>query len=88
MIVDQRIYRTADGRLCSEGDPEAAFLVYPAGTELSDEEARRAGLLEEKKPAAKMADKLADKAADKPADKAFSMPAETRRGPGRPRKSE
>jgi len=69
MIVDKRLYRTADGRLVEEGDSEAAFLAYPAGTELSDEEARRAGLLVEKKAPPKAMAKPADKAAPKTADK-------------------
>jgi hypothetical protein len=67
--VDQRLYRTTDGKLVEEGDPAAAFLAYPAGTELSDEEARREGLLVERKAAPKAQAKPADKAAPKPADK-------------------
>jgi len=68
MIIDKRLYRTADGRLVEEGDPAAAFLAYPVGTELSEEEARRAGLLPAKtvpKAAAKPADKAVPKTADK-----------------------
>lgn len=26
-----RVYRTSDGHLCKEGDPEAAFLAYAVG---------------------------------------------------------
>jgi len=69
MIVEKRLYRTTDGKLVEEGDPDAAFLAYPAGAELSDEEARREGLLSEKKPPPKAAAKPADKAAAKAADK-------------------
>jgi hypothetical protein len=42
--TDRRVYRTTDGRLVEENDPEAAFLAYPKGEEVSDAEARRVGL--------------------------------------------
>jgi hypothetical protein len=84
MIVDKRLYRTADGRLVGEGDPDAAFLAYPAGTEIPDTEAVKEGLL--KKAAAKPADKAAPKPADKAAHAESESEPAPRRGPGRPRK--
>lgn len=65
MIVDRRVYRTVDGRLVEEGDPEAAFLAYPAGEEVVDAEARRSGLTE-------FLAKAGVKAKAKPADKAVT----------------
>lgn len=45
--VQRRLYWTADrSRLVAHGDPAGAFLAFPAGAELSMEEARRYGLLE------------------------------------------
>lgn len=35
MKATQRLCRTADGRLVSETDPDAAFLAYAVGKELS-----------------------------------------------------
>lgn len=73
--VTERVYRTADGRLCRHGDPESAFLAFPAGVELSDEEAKRSGLVslfapapEEKVPE-KSAVPAPNKMAARPADK-------------------
>jgi len=34
MKATQRIYRTADGELVTEGDPRAAFLAVPQGDEV------------------------------------------------------
>lgn len=65
--VSERIYRTTDGRLVRENDPDAAFLAYPAGQDLSDEEAQRFGLLDF---GAKRAPQPADKLATRPRDKA------------------
>lgn len=42
--VPERLYRTESGRLVRHGDPEAAFLAFPVGHELSDEEAERLGV--------------------------------------------
>lgn len=43
--VRQRLYHTADkSRLVTESSPEAAFLAFPAGAEMSDEEAERFGV--------------------------------------------
>lgn len=36
MVITQRVYRTNDGRFVGEGHPDAAFLAYPAGTEVAD----------------------------------------------------
>jgi hypothetical protein len=59
-VVRGRWYWTADkSRLVGEGDPEAAFLAYPAGTEIPDGEAKRVGL--PAGAAAKMAPKPQDK---------------------------
>jgi hypothetical protein len=44
--VPERLYRTTGDRFVAHGDPEAAFLAFPAGAELSDEEARRLGVAE------------------------------------------
>lgn len=45
--VPRRLYWVADrSRLVSHGSPEAAFLAFPAGAELSLEEARRFRLLD------------------------------------------
>lgn len=79
--VPERVYRSADGRLVRQDDPEAAFLAYVAGHELSDNAAKREGLPEffakknraqtpRDKQAAKPADKAGDRAADKDADEA------------------
>jgi len=64
MIVTRHVWRTEDGRLVEDGDPEAAFLAYPAGSELGDAEAERLGL-----PLTKQAAKPADKTRVKPEDK-------------------
>lgn len=42
--VPERLYRTVTGRLVRHNDPEASFLAFPAGHELSDEEAARHGV--------------------------------------------
>lgn len=65
--VPIRVYRTADGRLVKHGDPDAAFLAYPAGMELSEEEATRFGVaaLFERKSAGRAQDKMASRPADK-----------------------
>jgi hypothetical protein len=43
--VPRHIWRTADGRLVSDGHLDAAFLAYPAGEEISDSVAEEKGLL-------------------------------------------
>jgi hypothetical protein len=51
--VPRRLYWTLDkDRLVEHDDPAAAYLAYPAGEELSPEEARRHGLLELDQPPA------------------------------------
>lgn len=52
MRAEQRICRTTDGRLVPEGDPDAAFLAYAVGDDISEADAERL----------KAADKPADKA--------------------------
>lgn len=42
--VPERLYKTTDGRLVRHNDPAAAFLAFPAGHELSEEEAQRWGV--------------------------------------------
>lgn len=44
MIINQRVYVTNDGRYVGEGDPDAAFLAFSAGTEVADREVQRLGL--------------------------------------------
>lgn len=68
--VPFRVCRTTDGRLVREGDPEAAFLAYPEGEELADEEAKRSGLLELCEPEPKAAPKPQDKSGAVRANKA------------------
>ncbi len=43
--IPHHIWRTDDGRLVPHGDPEAAFLAYPAGEELTDHDAEARGVL-------------------------------------------
>lgn len=65
-LATERIYKTREGVICAEGDPEVAFLAYAVGDELSaDDEA-----------ALKNVASSADKAAPKPADKAVRKPRE------------
>lgn len=42
--VPKHIWRTTDDRLVPHGDLEAAFLAYPAGTEMSDHDAEARGV--------------------------------------------
>lgn len=65
-IVPERLYRTEGGVLVRHGDPAAAFLAFPAGTELSDEEATRHGLVAF----------FAVKAKDAPENKMVARPAD------------
>jgi hypothetical protein len=64
--VPQHIWRTKDGTLVPHGDPDAAFLAYAAGDELSDREAKARGLLTV----------YPEKSRRKPADKAMAKPAD------------
>jgi hypothetical protein len=72
VIVEGRWCWNANrSRLVREGDPEAAFLAYPAGVSISDEEARRVGLpvdpvqVPERKSVRKPADKMMPAPSDK-----------------------
>lgn len=62
MRIEEHLWETADGRLVKTGDPAATVLKYAAGDEISDDEAREAGLL-------KQAEKPRDKQSDPPANK-------------------
>lgn len=42
---DKRLYVTADGKVVEEGDPAAVSLLVGIGGQLSDEDARRYGLI-------------------------------------------
>lgn len=74
--VPQHVWRTDDGALVPDGHPDAAFLAYAAGDQLTDHDAEAKGLLAvypaEKKSAKKAVSKPADKAVAKPADKSAS----------------
>lgn len=68
--VPERLYHDASkSRLLKHGDPDAAFLAVNAGTELSDEEAKRLGVIAfyatEKARSAPVQDKMATRPADK-----------------------
>lgn len=43
--VPRHVWRTVDDRLVLDGHPEAAFLAYPRGTEMTDGEALSSGVL-------------------------------------------
>lgn len=44
--VPKHIWRTVDGHLVPHGHLDAAFLQYPAGTELTDHDAEAKGVLD------------------------------------------
>lgn len=67
MIADRHYWSTADGRLVPTGHIDAEVLAYPAGSEMPDDAARLAGLLEA--PATKQAGPAANKSRAKTADK-------------------
>jgi hypothetical protein len=73
VMIDQRWCWTADrSRLVPDGHPDAAFLAYTPGTEIPEDEARKAGLLPAPGPApvtAPPGDEPDSKAIDKLADK-------------------
>lgn len=62
--VPEHIWRTRDNRLVLTGDPDAAFLAYARGDEMSEDEARRLGIVDA--VAGKRARYKSDKAAPKP----------------------
>lgn len=69
-VTKERLYHNADkSRLVREGE-DAAFLAYPVGAELSDAEAKRAGVLDFYAAEEKQAEAPANKMAARPADKA------------------
>lgn len=63
MRAEQRLCRTADGRLVADGHPDAAFLAYLPGDDVAEKDEA------ELKPVKKAAAKPADKSMAKPADK-------------------
>lgn len=85
LFAKQRLFRTADGRIVAEGDPDAAFLFASAeGEEIDPNEAEEYGLTgdsdmvsttppgSEPAPEEKQAEQPADKAAAAPANKGRS----------------
>lgn len=44
--VPEHIWRTKDNRLVLTGDPDAAVLAYARGDEMSEDEARRRGIVD------------------------------------------
>lgn len=62
MRIEEHLWETADGNLVKTGDPKAERLKYAAGDEISDDEAREAGLLKQvEKPRDKQVRKSANK---------------------------
>jgi hypothetical protein len=45
-VTGRRLYETADGRCVEEGDPDAAFLLAPAGGFIDEATAERLGISE------------------------------------------
>lgn len=71
MNATQRLYRTAQGDLVTEGNPAAAFLAYAEGDEIARED-------ESKVPGAKSRKPVANKLAAKPEDKTAKEPPKAR----------
>ncbi len=44
MILDQHWWKTTDGRLVPDGDPNAAMLAYPRHTDIPDATAAKLGI--------------------------------------------
>lgn len=63
-VATERLYADKDGNLVGEKDPKKAYLVVGVGGTLSDEDARRYGLIDA--PAAKATEPKANKAIGKP----------------------
>jgi hypothetical protein len=80
VLADAPVYRTEDGRLVREGDPDAHELAYGKGDAVADSDKDAYGTLpagdeaKAAKPAAKSTSRAGTKAAAKPADKAASKP--------------
>lgn len=72
MKATQRLCRTADGRLVPETDPDAAFLAYAVGKEISpaDEALLSATSTEASEPEAKAAEQVPNKAVKRAPNKA------------------
>lgn len=88
-IATERLYRTADGRVVREGDPEAAFLLaapghlIPDGYELPADKAVPEPVAEPVLPVEEIVVAIVDdeaKAVAKPANKATPAPANKGRG--------
>ena len=59
--LDRKLWLTPDkDRVVEDGDPEAAFLLGNEGTEVSDDEAERLGLIKAAKEPANKAAKAAE----------------------------
>ncbi|MBM7788858.1 hypothetical protein [Tenggerimyces flavus] len=67
MKITEHVWKTVDGRLVPHGHPDAAFLEFPAGTEMGDDRARELGLLVDDAPKSRRpaANKQAAKSEDK-----------------------
>lgn len=76
MVITEHIWRTTDGRLVRHGDPEAAFLAYPAGTVVADPLAEQVGLVAFTRDLmdAKLGEQPQDKAVRRRRDKAATVP--------------
>jgi len=70
MIATETLYQTADGFLCKEGDPRAAFLVCVQGSEIEPEVAEMIAKM-------KMAEPLPEPEVE-PEAKAMHEPPETK----------
>lgn len=66
-----RLHATRDGRVVPPGHPESAILLVPAGGEISDEKAKKYGLME-------------DKAANNPAPGEEALPLDSPPSPAPP----
>lgn len=70
MRTETRLWRTEDGRLVADGDPDAATLAYAAGDDIATgDEAKISSATQGDAAEAKARRPVANKAAGKPADK-------------------
>lgn len=74
MILDRHWWRTRDGRLVPDGDPDARFLAFPRGHDVPELIAEKTGLaaavkrhVGDAKQAAPQEDKMAGRPPDKSA---------------------